>query len=180
MRFNVRQLCLDAMLAALCAVLGYLNLDFLNVSLNLSSLPILVGALLFGPVDGAAVAAVGTLASQLLRYGVSVTTPLWILPYVACGLAAGYCSLRCRLRPDRRQVLGIVALCEVLVTALNTPAIYVDSLIFGYYYPGIVAGALLLRLALCAVKSAIFAALLPGLLKALARAVRPREEEGRP
>ena len=91
---KTRQLALNAVLAAMCAALGYLSLDFGNLKITFESVPILIGALLFGGLDGAAIGAVGTLIYQLLRYGVTVTTPLWILPYVLCGLVVGVYARR--------------------------------------------------------------------------------------
>ena len=79
---KTKKLAMDSMLAAMCAVLGYLSLDFGNLKITFESVPILLGALLLGPIDGMAIGGVGTLLYQLVRYGVSVTTPLWILPYV--------------------------------------------------------------------------------------------------
>ena len=49
---KTKQLTLDAMLAAMCAVLGYVALDMGNIKITFESLPILLGAMLFGPVDG--------------------------------------------------------------------------------------------------------------------------------
>ena len=73
---KTKKLAMDSMLAAMCAVLGYLSLDFGNLKITFESVPILLGALLLGPIDGMAIGGVGTLLYQLVRYGVSVTTPL--------------------------------------------------------------------------------------------------------
>ena len=101
---STKQLALDAMLAAMCAVLGYLSLDFGNLKVTFESVPILLGALLFGPADGAAVGLVGTLIYQLLRYGGAVTTPLWIAPYVLCGLLVGLYAKRNGFALDRKRI----------------------------------------------------------------------------
>ena len=53
----------------------------------------ILAALLCSPLDGAAVGGIGTLLYQLLRYGVTATTPLWILPYILCGLLVGWIGL---------------------------------------------------------------------------------------
>ena len=97
---KTRKLALNAVLAAMCAALGALALDLNSIKITFESFPILLGALLFGPLDGLAVGFVGTLLYQLLRYGVSVTTPLWILPYALAGLVTGfYAKRRGRIRP---------------------------------------------------------------------------------
>ncbi len=163
---KTKQLVLDAMLAAMCAVLGYVALDFGNVKITFESLPILIGAFLLGPVDGLAVGAVGTFIYQMLRYGFSVTTLLWILPYALCGLFAGLYAKKSRFSPDKKKLVVVIFGCELLVTLLNTLTIYVDSKIFGYYYAGIIMGALVVRLVVWAAKAAAFSALMPFVLKA--------------
>ena len=172
-RFTTRQLVLDAMLCAMCAVLGWLALDFGSVKLTFESVPVLLGGLLFGPLDGMAVGGVGTLLYQLLRYGVSATTALWVLPYALCGLCAGAYAKRRGFVLTRRQTAFSVGLCEMLITALNTFTLYLDSKIYGYYFPGIILGALALRLALWAARTAVYSLALPPLLVSMRRLYVP-------
>lgn len=164
---KTRQLALNAMLAAMCAVLGYLSLDFGNLKITFESVPILMGALLFGGLDGAAIGAVGTLLYQFLRYGLTVTTPLWVLPYILCGLIAGLYARRRSFVLTQGQTVFIVVLAELAVTALNTAALFVDAKIFGYYTPTLITGMLLLRLLLCVGKALVYAFVLPPLLSQL-------------
>lgn len=174
-KITTRQLVTDAMLAAMCAVLGYLSLNFGNVmKITFESVPVLIGALLFGPVDGMLIGGVGTLIYQLLRYGVTVTTPLWILPYVLCGLLAGLYAKNKYFKLTQLQVIWIVTANELLITVLNTGSLYVDSKIYGYYYPGIILGMLALRLVICVAKSLVYAFALPVVLKPLRAAYEPR------
>ena len=168
-KINIRQLALDAMLAAMVAVLGYVSLDFISVKITFESVPILIGALLFGPIDGAAVGLVGTLLYQLLRYGVSATTLLWILPYVLCGLLVGSYAKARGFHPTQAQTIGIVVAAELMVTLLNTGVIYVDSKLYGYYTPTLITGMLALRLAICVVKALAYAFALPPLLSSARR-----------
>ncbi len=174
-RYTIHHLTVDAMLAALCAVLGYLAIDVISLKVTFESLPILLGALLFGPLDGLAVGGVGTLIYQLLRYGVSVTTPLWMIPYMLCGLLAGWYARSQQFSLSRGQTLAVVAASEFLITLLNTGVIYVDSKLFGYYTPSLIWGSLGLRLLLCAGKAAVFGAVLPGLLKPISKALDRKE-----
>ncbi len=169
---NTKQLALDAMLAAMCAVLGYLSLDLGNLKITFESVPILIAALLFGPADGAAVGLVGTLIYQLLRYGVSVTTPLWIAPYVLCGLLVGLYAKRRGFALDRKQTAFIVISNELLITALNTVALYVDSRIYGYYSAAFIFGSLALRIVICVAKALAYSFALAPLLGALRRGER--------
>ena len=164
---NTRKLALDAVLAAMCAVLGCLSLDFGNLKLTFESVPILIGALLFGAWDALAIAGVGTLISQILLYGIAITTPLWMLPCLVGGLIAGCGAARYSFRPDRKQTVGIVVAAELTVTVLNTAALYLDSMIYGYFSVPFVFGTLPLRLAICVVRALIYALVLPSLLRPL-------------
>lgn len=168
---SARKLAFNAMLAAMCVVLGYVAIDLGTVKITFESLPILISGLMFGPVWGAGVGLIGTFLSQLLKYGVSLTTPLWILPYVVCGLVCGAYAKRRGYELTQRQTVLLVVLCELLVTGLNTLAIYVDSVVYAYYFKGIVLGALALRLVICVVKAVAFAYVLPLLIKPLRKVV---------
>lgn len=167
---KTRQLTTDAMLCALCAVLGYVALDLGNIKLTFESLPVLLGGLLFGPLDGMLIGGVGTLLYQLLRYGLSATTLLWIVPYVICGLVAGAWARVNRYHLERAQTVLLVVSAELLITGLNTIPIYVDSKLYGYYFPGIILGALALRLAISVGRGVAFGLILPGLVGAIRRA----------
>ncbi len=171
-RSNTKQLAADAMLAAMCAVLGYLAIDVVRLKITFESVPILIGALLFGPLDGAAIGLIGPLIYQLLRYGVSATTVLWILPYVLCGLLVGWYAKTRRFEPTQTQTLAIVVLAELMVTLLNTGVIYIDSRLYGYYTPTLITGSLALRVVICLVKALAYSLALPPLLDALRRGGR--------
>ena len=164
---KIKTLSMNAMMAAMCAVLGYLSLDLGNLKVTFESLPILVSALLFGPLDGMVVGGIGTLIYQLLRYGLSITTPLWMLPYVGCGLLAGWYAKKHRFTLSGRQVMVLVILNELLITALNTGVLYVDSKIYGYYSAAFIFGSLLPRIVICIVKAAAFGLVLPGITRAV-------------
>ena len=167
MKMSAKRLAINGMLAAMCAVLGYLSLDFGNIKVTFESLPILLGALVLGPVDGLAIGGVGTLLYQLLRYGITVTTPLWILPYVICGLLVGLYAKRKGFRLSPREILVVVMGNEFIITLLNTGVIYVDSHIFGYYTPALIFGALALRLVICVARGVAFGLVLPVLIRNL-------------
>ena len=157
------------MLAAMCAVLGAVSLDFGNLKVTLESLPIILGAAMFGPLDGVAIGFVGTFIYQLLRYGVSVTTLLWMLPYCVCGLIVGWYAKRQDCGRPSAKTLCIVVAAELAVTALNTGVLYIDSLVYGYYSAVYVFGTLLPRLILCVCKALVMGAVLPMLVSALRR-----------
>jgi len=171
MKINTRQLAFDAMLAAMCAVLGYISLDMGNMKITFESLPILLGALLFGPVDGFLIGLVGTGIYQILRYGVTATTVLWMLPYMVCGLLVGLYAKKRDFELTGIQVMLIVIANELLITILNTGVMYIDSKIYGYYSFAYIFGSTIIRLVICVVKATAFALILPVLVKAVRKAL---------
>lgn len=168
-KIQTKQLVLDAMLAAMCTVLGYLSLDFGSFKITFESFPILVVALLFGPGDGMLVAAVGEFLYQMLRYGLDSTTALWIIPYVIVALLAGFYAERRAHHLTRKQYAGIIFLTEYVVTVLNTGVLVIHSKLFGYYTPEFITGALALRCLITAAKATAFTFALPPLLQQLQR-----------
>lgn len=158
---------IDAMLAAMCAVLGYISLDMGNIKVTFESLPILLGALLFGPLDGFLIGTVGTGVYQVLRYGISATTVLWMLPYMICGLLVGLYARKRGFDLSGRQVMTTVVFNELLITVLNTGVMYIDSKIYGYYSAAYIFGSSALRIVVCIVKAVAFALVLPVLIKAV-------------
>ena len=172
MKTKTRQLAFDAILAAMVAVLGFIALDFISIKVTFESVPIFIGALLFGPVDGFAIGLIGTLIYQLLRYGVSVTTVLWILPYALCGFLAGLFAKRKQFRFSIRDMLIVVVSLELLITLLNTFVMYLDSKIYGYWFKGFIAGSLALRLIVCVVKSVVYAFVMEPILIAIRKNLR--------
>ena len=111
------------------------------------------------PAYAEVVLAVGFLSTifyQLLRYGVSVTTPLWILPYMLAGLVTGFYAKRRGFSLTAKQTVGIVVAAEALVTALNTLVMYIDARIYGYWFPGFISAMLLPRGAVCVGKAVVY------------------------
>lgn len=167
--FTVIQLVTDAMLCAVCAVLGYLAIDLTSIKITFESLPILIAALLFGPIDGITVGAVGTLIYQYLRYGFTATTVLWMLPYIVLGFIAGFYAKKKDFRYKPTELGVLVVLCELVVTLLNTLVILIDSKFYGWYYPTLITGSLVIRLVVCIAKAIVFGVVLYPLLTAIRR-----------
>lgn len=168
---QTKRMAVCGMLAAMCAVLGYVAINTGNFKLTFESFPIMLGALLLGPVDGMLIGGIGTLIYQILRFGVTMTTVLWMLPYVLCGAIVGGYAKRKNFSLSRREVLVLVILNECLITAVNTAVLYIDSKLYGYYSPVFIFGTLGPRIFVCLAKGAVFGAALPGVVRAVRRAV---------
>ena len=157
-----------AMLIALYVVLSILTpIKLQNFKFTFEALPILVGALLFGPLDGFIIGTVGSFIYQLLfsGYGLTVTTPLWILPHASSGLLVGWYAKKTNFQYSLQSVAVIAIMSALLVTALNTLALYLDSKIFGYYSKALVFASLPVKILTGIILSVLFALILPELLK---------------
>lgn len=135
---TVKLLCLAGVMAAM-----YVGLDFLavsvsapfggNLKISLSGLPVIIVAIFGGPFWGAATGFVGAFIGQLLTYGVSATTVLWVLPAVVRGVSMGllFRAFKQSLKPGILTLETCVS--SLLVTLFNTGAMLVEQKLYGYY-----------------------------------------------
>ena len=156
-----KRLAFDGMLTALCAVLGYMAIDLNFIKITFESLPVLLSAIMFGPVDGAIVGAAGTFIYQILRYGASATTVLWMFPYVYAGVFLGLYARSSHFRNTNREIFLSVLITKIGITIINTGVMYVDGMIFGYLFPGFISANLVTRFAACIAESIVFGFLIP-------------------
>lgn len=133
---KTKKLAVCGVLAALYFALSFLTVQTGNLKFTVSSLALVMAALLVGP-SACAVALVGEGLYQLLLYPLSVTTPLWLLPPVLHAavlwlLLRLFCG---RVVPEQQPVKCCLAclLAALVNSAANTAALYVDSKVFGYY-----------------------------------------------
>lgn len=173
-RTNVKRMCHAALLAAM-----YLPLSLYaavqvgrNVRISFGSLPVVIAALLFGPLDAAAVAMVGEFFKQLLTYGVTYTTALYLIPPALRGLVIGGAVLLLRQRGERleeRRTLcyAVCILAAVCTTVGNTLVNWLDSVLMGYYFPGLILGDFAWRLIVGMINAVVMSSLAIPLVKAL-------------
>ncbi|MDY6037927.1 MAG: ECF transporter S component [Eubacterium sp.] len=167
MKTNTKQMTINSVLAAICATLAFLALSTQGLKITFESLPVLIGALLFGPLSGFAIGVLGTSIYQLLKFGITLTTPLWILPYAVYGIIVGAYAKSHNFVLNKKQTFFIVISGELLITALNTLSLYIDSHIYHYYSPALILGLLLPRIAICLAKAVAFSIIVPELIKPL-------------
>lgn len=158
---TIRQISIVAMLAALCAVFGYVAIDLTFVKITFESFPVILGSLLLGPVYGMLIGGIGTLIYQLLRYGVSSTTVLWMLPYILSGMLTGFYAQKKNFVFTKKQLYLIALTNEIAIMILNTAVIYIDSKIYGYYSAAYVFGAIIPRFIIALIKAVAFGSVLP-------------------
>ena len=141
---TVQRIALDGVGMALYLALSFLTISIGNLKFTVVSLIVLLVACLFGPLDAVIVAIGGEFLNQVLRYGVTVTTPLWVLPPALRGLIvalAAWLVIRYLKKPIERVPALFFPVCVVaalLTTCLNTFVIFVDAVVFDYYTPAYV------------------------------------------
>ena len=165
---KTKRLALDAMLAAMFVVLSLFSINLPGMKITLDSLPILIGAALLGPLDGLAVGLIGSFLNQMITYGFSATTVLWILPAGLRGLLVGLYAKHHGFSMNTAQCVFITVSTALLVTALNTLFLYVDSWVYSYAYVAALP-TLLLRIGAGVITAVLFSLLLPPLLGTLRR-----------
>lgn len=165
---KTKRLALDAMLAAMFVVLSLFSINLPGMKITLDSLPILVGAALLGPLDGLAVGLIGSFLNQMITYGFTATTLLWIIPAGLRGLLVGLYAKKRGFDMSLRQTMFITISTALLVTALNTLFLYVDSWVYSYSYAAALP-TLVLRIAAGIVTAVLFSVILPPILTALRR-----------
>ena len=144
----------------LIAVYIVLSLPMLTINVGglkftFEHFPVLLCAVLYGPIDGMIVGALGELINQMMTFGFTPTTALWILPIavrgILVGLGARMFKKRTRFNPIWMWIVCILS--GVVSSGLNTLALYVDSKMFGYYTYELVFGVLAMRITLSAITS---------------------------
>lgn len=178
-KMAVKRLAVNAMLIAIYVALRYFNIPFGNsFRFTLAPFPVILCALLYGPVDGLIVGLLGEFLSQILGpYGLTPTTLLWCLGETVRGGTLGLCSLLflrkwllSANRPNVKQV-AIILLCCVVTGVLaslgQTFALFVDSKMMGYYTYAMVFGVMVWRVLVYILLGGIFGGLSLPIIAAL-------------
>ena len=168
---KVKKLALISILIALYCVLAYLA-SLITTSyfkFTLEALPILIAGMLMGPIEGLTVGALGSFLIQIMTYGITPTTILWILPHALSGLVVGLLAKHYNYEIDTKRATIISIISALLVTVFNTLALYVDSKAYGYYSKELVFLSIPLKIVLGVVTAFLFSLILKPLLNSLKR-----------
>lgn len=172
---EIRLLCMAGMMAAMYVVLDFLAVSISvpfagNLKISLSGLPVLIMAVFGGPAWGAATGFIGAFIGQMLTYGFSATTILWVLPAVMRGLSMGllFRAFRCS---TKFHILAMeTCITSVLVTLCNTGAMLAEQVLYGYYQSFFaIYVAIPPRILTGLITAIVYAVLLPKILEALNR-----------
>ena len=177
--FTAKRIALNAVLAALYVALSMLSVPVGGFKLTFEHLPVILCAVLFGPIDAIVVGALGELINQMLTFGFTPTTILWMAPAMFRGLSMGLGAvllpkfLGRQAMQDKSIPVVFMVTCVVsglICSLINTFTLYVDSKMFGYYSYAMVFGVLWLRLGTSAISSVLMAVVVKPLAYALHKA----------
>ncbi|MBR5310233.1 MAG: ECF transporter S component [Oscillospiraceae bacterium] len=166
-----KRLVTNAMLIAMYVVLSLVaTINLGTMKFTLDSLPIIVGAALFGPIDGMLIGLLGSFTNQLITWGLGPTTVLWIIPAAVRGLLIGLYAKHHNFDMSLKQTQFITVSSALVVTALNTAILYADAWIMGYHYAAVLMDVVL-RIIAGVIVAVVFATILPHILKPLKKIV---------
>lgn len=171
---TVRMMAVDAVLIAMYVVLNFFSLRLANIKFTLDAFPIIVGAVMFGPVHGSLIGFLGSGIYQLFfsGYGITPTTLLWMIPAIARGLIIGLYSKRKGYEPKGFGLIIVTIISGFVVTLLNTLALYVDSIIYKYYSFELVFGLLVPKFIIGIILAVVFALVVPSLVKKIRKNIK--------
>lgn len=166
------QICINGVMAALFIVLDLISVRIGNhIKITFSGLPIIISAIYFGPIAGTVVGGMGGLIGQAITYAkLSITTPLWILPAIARGFIVGI-LYKCF---GKKYLSVYIVISSLIVSALNTLAIYVDSKIYGYYNPVTFLSGTAFRFISGIITAVVYIAVIYAIMKALDKVIKRR------
>ena len=167
-KLTIQQITINAMLAAVCAVLGYFEINTMNLKLSFESFPVILAGMMFGPLNGALVGGIGTLIGQMVKFGLELSTPLWVIPYIIVGWVVGLYAKKATFNNSTKEIRFIMFGSELLVFILNRISLFFYSkLLFGAFSLAFVTGTMLPRLGIAIAKGLAYSIITPTILRRL-------------
>ena len=145
-KWNLNTLCILALLTAMMVLLSLtlaVRTDYFK--LTFGSLPVVLAAMLYGPLAGATVAVLGEFMVQLLTFGLMPTTVIWIFPPAIRAVVVGLAAVQLKktgapLESRPAVCYAVCILGAVLTTTGNTLVNWLDSILYHYYTFALIFG----------------------------------------
>lgn len=184
----LNKLTILSMLCAVYIVLGFISIPLGAIKLTIEGLPIFIAGFLYGPKEGVIVGFVGPFIYQILNYGFTPTTILWIFPHTITGLFAGcfkYGNYALEVLTEKKEnvekyirdhyqieICIFICLVNTLSTLINSVALYTDSNIFGYYNEVLITGTLFFKIVIGIIKGIVYGIVIPKILVELNKVIK--------
>lgn len=165
----VFKMTLLALNLALFIVLNYASFNLQFVKFSAKGLPVIFIAVIFGPIEGALLGGVGEFLCQLVSpYGLTPTTPLWIVPWIVMGLIVGLMFKQKDVKEHPILWIITVIVCCLAVTSINTLVIWIDGLVM-QYDPKLTTINIVIRFATSIASAILYMLVVPVLFEPLIR-----------
>ena len=152
---------------ALYIALSYASINLQFIKISMTGLPIIFIAVVYGPIEGMLVGGIGEFFCQLVsQYGLTPTTPLWVLPAIIRGLIVGLLFKQKNVKEHMKLWIFTVILCCLAVTGINTFVIWLDAKLF-QYPSGLTKITFLLRFVGSIASAVLYAVIVPTLFQPL-------------
>lgn len=87
-KLSIKQVVTIAVMASLSTIFD-LMLAKGTIKISIHALPLIISGIIYGPFIGLLTGVVTGFISQIFTYGLSITTPFWLLAYASWGLISG-------------------------------------------------------------------------------------------
>ena len=165
-KFNKKifKICIISMLSAIFYVVGKFLVLYIGMDLKLTFKVFLlyVISVTFSPISGMIVGGIGEFLIQLTsEYGLTITTILWVLPYVILSFLFGIIYKNLIKNNSRIKLFLLFFLSNIMLSILNTIVFYIDAKLFGYYSFILIFGKFFVKIFMDIVLAIIYTILFP-------------------
>ena len=137
---TIFNLVIAAILSAMAVVLQEFGIKIplfgstTTLRISFYGLPLMIAGIIFGIKTGFLAGFLTAFISQIILsdYGITPTTPLWMLAAILFGALSGIIVKLFRKSLSFFPILLSVIVTSILVSLANSLALYVDSLVFDY------------------------------------------------
>lgn len=167
---NLQKLCVCAVLSAMYVALEVLamqigKIGFMdNYQPPISCFPLILSSVMFGPIWGTATGIIGSFLSQMLMYGITWSSFLWMMPTVIYSLVVALLFIAFKKSYKTLILAAEFAISSLVLSFLNSAAYYYQNLIAKL--SNILLGLFLpFKLIMAIVFAIIFAIIAPPIIK---------------
>ena len=172
----ITRICVCAILSALYFIFDLISIKAGPFKISVSGLPVILVAILYGPVEAMIVGFTGAFLGQMVSFGFTPTTILWCLPAVVRGLFVGLCTKKLNIKERPITLIIIIVISSLLVTTINTVVMYIDSVIYNYYSYAYIFGALFTRYITGIITAIIYSVLTPVIYDPVSKILNIKKE----
>lgn len=150
---------LSSLMAAFSIALDLFSLRTDTSRFTIYALPLLLTGIMFGPLAGALAGLAEGLIIQLITYGLTPTTILWIIAPMCWGLISGLINKLFKNKYSNLKTIINVFITSFIVLFINTISLILDGLIY-HYSTAFVYTNLSIRIIVCIIIAILYSSLL--------------------